>query len=79
MTYNPLLRIPYASRARKQKRDPCAYCYKPIKMRQSKYHYDEGYERRGKNTYFDLHVHCYNALLKLTIKDIKKVLENEFS
>lgn len=75
---SPLLKIPHASRARKEKRDPCVFCWKPIKKGQMKFHYDTGYSQTRRSEYWDIHVICYNALLKLSIKQLQKIYKEVF-
>lgn len=73
-----LLNLPVLIKSRK--RTMCDFCHKRIRHKESKYKYDSGFNKRGNlgATYWDLHIICYSAVLRLAIKRLEAEIKNEF-
>ena len=80
--YHFLLKLPKVSGTRKVKRNPCVFCHRQIRIGQRKFHYDSGYEvskTQKQGEHWDMHIECYNAVLKLTIIKLQTELKEVFN
>jgi len=80
--YHWLLKLPKLSGTRKIKRAPCVFCNKSIQIGQKKFHYDVGYEiskAKQQGEFWDMHIGCYNIVLRLSIVKLKQQLKEVFN
>jgi len=81
--YHLILKLPKASSTRKVKRIPCAFCKKKIRIGQNKFHYDEGFttskSMQKQGEFWDMHIGCYNIMLKLSIVKLQQELKEVFN
>ena len=80
--YDLLLKLPKMTSTRKLKRVPCVFCHRKVRIGQRKFHYDSGYEvskAKGQEEFWDMHIDCYNAVLKIAIVKLQQELKEVFN
>lgn len=72
-----LLNLPQPSATRVDTQ--CVFCRRRIWRGQDRYKYSTGFSRKGnyKHTWFQLHQHCYFALVQLSIEKLRSTLPSQ--